>query len=102
MELHSRNVVTGQPRIEDEEEDEDQLAREPNDHGPWPARAWHSTAAAAWLQRASPATLLMFGAGVWNNAPYVIMLASAKQVSEGGVALVFLANILPGTSSHGA
>ena len=34
--------------------------------------------------------------GVWNNAPYVIMLASAKDVAEGGVALVYLASIVPG------
>jgi len=40
--------------------------------------------------------LLLFCIGVWNNAPYVIMLASAKDVSEGGVALVYIANILPG------
>lgn len=40
--------------------------------------------------------LLLFLIGVWNNAPYVIMLAAAKQVSEGGVALVYIANILPG------
>jgi len=40
--------------------------------------------------------ILLFCIGVWNNAPYVIMLASAKDVSEGGVALVYIANILPG------
>jgi battenin len=40
--------------------------------------------------------ILLFLAGVWNNAPYVIMLAAAKEVSEGGVALVYIANILPG------
>ena len=40
--------------------------------------------------------LLLFLIGVYNNAPYVIMLASAKDVSEGGVALVYIANILPG------
>jgi len=34
-------------------------------------------------------------AGVLNNAGYVIMIAAAKSISEGGVALVFLANILP-------
>ena len=33
--------------------------------------------------------------GVLNNAGYVIMIASAKSISEGGVGLVFLANILP-------
>ena len=40
--------------------------------------------------------VLLFLIGVWNNGPYVIMLASAKDVSEGGVALVYIANILPG------
>ena len=40
--------------------------------------------------------LLLFAMGVWNNAPYVIMLASAKDVAEGGVALVYLASIVPG------
>ena len=34
--------------------------------------------------------------GVLNNMPYVIMLAGAKNISEGGTALVFLANIVPG------
>ena len=33
--------------------------------------------------------------GLLNNAPYVIMLASAKAISEGGTALVFLANCVP-------
>lgn len=33
--------------------------------------------------------------GVLNNASYVIMLAAAKSISEGGTALVFLANVLP-------
>lgn len=33
--------------------------------------------------------------GVLNNSSYVIMLASAKSISEGATALVFLANILP-------
>jgi battenin len=36
------------------------------------------------------------GAGLLNNCPYVIMLATAKYISEGGVAAVYLANILPG------
>ena len=34
--------------------------------------------------------------GCLNNIPYVIMLAVAKNISEGGTALVFLANIVPG------
>ena len=33
--------------------------------------------------------------GVFNNASYVIMIASAKTISEGGTAVVFLANVLP-------
>jgi len=33
--------------------------------------------------------------GLLNNASYVIMLASAKDISEGGTALVFIANIVP-------
>lgn len=33
--------------------------------------------------------------GLFNNASYVIMLACAKSISEGGTALVFLANVLP-------
>jgi battenin len=33
--------------------------------------------------------------GLLNNASYVIMLACAKSISEGGTALVFLANIVP-------
>ena len=34
--------------------------------------------------------------GLLNNASYVIMLASAEDVSDGGAALVYIANILPG------
>jgi len=34
--------------------------------------------------------------GVLNNIPFVIMLAAAKDISEGGTALVFIANTLPG------
>jgi len=33
--------------------------------------------------------------GLLNNASYVIMIACAKSISEGGTALVFLANIVP-------
>lgn len=33
--------------------------------------------------------------GLLNNAAYVIMIASAKSISEGGTAAVFLANIVP-------
>jgi battenin len=33
--------------------------------------------------------------GLLNNSSYVIMLACAKSISEGGTALVFLANALP-------
>ena len=44
---------------------------------------------------------LLFLIGVWNNAPYVVMLACAKDISEGGVALVYIANILPGESTKG-
>ena len=34
--------------------------------------------------------------GLLNNAPWVLMLAFATNISSGGVALVFLANQLPG------
>lgn len=34
--------------------------------------------------------------GCLNNLGYVIMLASAKSLSEGGAALVFLVNVVPG------
>jgi battenin len=33
--------------------------------------------------------------GLLNNSSYVIMLAGAKEISEGGVALVFICNVLP-------
>jgi battenin len=33
--------------------------------------------------------------GLFNNSSYVIMIACAKNISEGGTALVFLANIFP-------
>ena len=42
-------------------------------------------------------TLVLFWVlGVLNNASYVIMIASAKSISSGGVALVYLAAGLPG------
>lgn len=48
-------------------------------------------------ERLSLYTYFAFGgAGLLNNCPYVIMLATAKYISEGGVAAVYLANILPG------
>lgn len=34
--------------------------------------------------------------GLLNNMPYVIMLASAKYISEGGTSIVYLTNTLPG------
>lgn len=34
-------------------------------------------------------------AGLLNNGPYVIMLACAKSIAEGGVAAVYIANIVP-------
>ena len=34
--------------------------------------------------------------GLLNNSSYVIMLACAKNISEGGTGLVFLANVIPG------
>lgn len=33
--------------------------------------------------------------GVLNNMPYVVMIAGAKSISEGGTALVFVSNVLP-------
>mmetsp|Transcript_25955 Transcript_25955/g.40287 ORF Transcript_25955/g.40287 Transcript_25955/m.40287 type:complete len:491 (-) Transcript_25955:505-1977(-) len=36
-----------------------------------------------------------YAMGLLNNASYVIMLAGAKNISDGGTALVFIANILP-------
>lgn len=41
-------------------------------------------------------TVAFFTMGVLNNIPYVIMLAGAKDISEGGTALVFIANTMPG------
>ena len=47
--------------------------------------------------RLSPllAEVLFVFAGLLNNGPYVIMLACAKSISEGGVAAVYIANIVP-------
>eukprot|EP00537_Pseudo-nitzschia_pungens_P018872 CAMPEP_0172411158 /NCGR_PEP_ID=MMETSP1061-20121228/77252_1 /TAXON_ID=37318 /ORGANISM="Pseudo-nitzschia pungens, Strain cf. pungens" /LENGTH=687 /DNA_ID=CAMNT_0013147365 /DNA_START=423 /DNA_END=2486 /DNA_ORIENTATION=- len=39
--------------------------------------------------------LMFWTMGVLNNVGYVIMIAAAKSISEGGVALIFLANIVP-------
>jgi battenin len=40
-------------------------------------------------------TLAFFTVGILNNASYVIMLASAKSISEGGVAAVYISCVLP-------
>jgi battenin len=40
-------------------------------------------------------TLTFWLLGLFNNASYVIMIASAKTISEGGTGMVFLANIVP-------
>lgn len=42
--------------------------------------------------------LPFFALGLLNNASYIIMLASAKSISEGGTALVYLACVLPSLS----
>ena len=34
--------------------------------------------------------------GLWNNLSFVIMIACAKSLSEGGTGLVFVASVLPG------
>jgi battenin len=44
----------------------------------------------------SKKTLAFFALGVLNNTPYVIMLAAAKHFSEGGTAVVYIVNALPG------
>lgn len=49
------------------------------------------------LQSANTTTTLAFWLmGALNNVPYIVMLAGAKSISEGGTALVFLANVTPG------
>jgi battenin len=45
---------------------------------------------------ASKKTLAFFALGVLNNTSYVIMLAAAKHLSEGGTAVVYIVNVLPG------
>lgn len=40
--------------------------------------------------------ITFWGLGVLNNMAFVVMIASAKSISEGSTALVFLANIVPG------
>lgn len=44
---------------------------------------------------ASPSPWAFWALGVLNNASFVIMVACAKSISEGGTALVFLSNSLP-------
>jgi hypothetical protein len=114
MNLHLRNPVSSsrpatsgvltepQYRVaqQQEEEDEEEESHQP----PTPPASsrsnnalWSSLMQRLCQESSNRMGWLLFFIGVWNNAPYVIMLASAKQVSEGGVALVFIANILPGT-----
>jgi len=46
--------------------------------------------------KSSKIIIAFWAIGVLNNIPYVVMLAGAKSISEGGTALVFLASIMPG------
>jgi battenin len=48
--------------------------------------------------KASKRAAAFFCLGLLNNTSYVIMLAAAKTLSEGGTGLVYIANILPGIS----
>lgn len=48
------------------------------------------------IERVQPQQIFAFGAlGLLNNVSYVVCLAAAKDISEGGTALVFLASVLP-------
>mmetsp|Transcript_8840 Transcript_8840/g.13607 ORF Transcript_8840/g.13607 Transcript_8840/m.13607 type:complete len:411 (-) Transcript_8840:108-1340(-) len=42
-----------------------------------------------------PPSFAFFALGVLNNTPFVLLLACAKSISEGGTALIFLSNSLP-------
>ena len=43
-----------------------------------------------------PTAAPFWALGLLNNSSFVIMIASAKSISEGGTALVFLSSVLPG------
>ena len=45
--------------------------------------------------RSNNAHIYFWLMGLLNNVSYTIMLAGAKEISDGGTALVYLANILP-------
>jgi CLN3 protein len=47
------------------------------------------------MTKEAPPAGAFFFMGLLNNASYVIMLASAKSISEGGTALVFLSCVIP-------
>ncbi|CAB9500710.1 Protein BTN1 [Seminavis robusta] len=66
-------------RDNDDHDDTSALGQQPADN----AQNITSLAVAFWLL------------GLFNNSSYVIMIASAKTISEGGTALVFLANVVP-------
>ena len=57
------------------------------------------------ISSSPPPPLKLYGSfwclGLLNNASYVIMIAAAKNISEGGTALVFLANVLPALAIKG-
>ena len=51
-------------------------------------------------ERTPPRVLALFWLlGVLNNASYVIMIASAKSIASGGVALVYIAAGVPGVAT---
>jgi hypothetical protein len=55
----------------------------------------HRTWCCSKLLTIDPRVASFWFMGLLNNIPYVIMLAGAKDIAEGGTALVFVANVFP-------
>ena len=53
---------------------------------------------ASWLDKILSPEVTFWMLGLLNNSSFVIMIACAKEISEGGTALVYLANVLPSLS----
>ncbi len=102
LELPSQNNYTGPLELENLQEEQIVRDRVDNNNNinTVAAVAVAVDVAASFLQTqhqtlSKKLSIAFWIAGLLNNAGYVIMIASAKSISEGGVGLVFLANILP-------
>jgi len=91
----SRSGVSYEPvsieQQEQQRDDDDFDFEEDDDDDVIVSSSWYSSSAFF-----TPIAAAFFVLGLLNNASYVIMLASAKNISEGGTGLVYICSVFPG------